>query len=269
MSDEPKEPPTTDEPAQDAGSEEDAFSTTSDVQQLVVPRVGGDATATTFGYALALTALVSVAFHFALTTEMRARNAPFAALGAIYAMFAILAVLRFKNARNLRQLRPKGGDVTLATIVAGLLWGLGYASSKLVMGAGTPREGWLVNVYLLLGNPAEPSHHTASIALFFIGGAEEIAWRGLVLDSLEGRLGPLRASVVTAALWAVAHVPTLYRLGDPLCGYNPLLVAGAFGCGLVWAYLRYRTGRLAPAVISHAIFSWAIVEFPLWKLTTA
>ena len=47
-------------------------------------------------------------------------------------------------------------------------------------------------------------------------------------------------------------------------GPNPLLVVAAFGCGIVWSFLRYRTGRLAPAVISHAIFSWAIVEFPIW-----
>ena len=46
---------------------------------------------------------------------------------------------------------------------------------------------------------------------------------------------------------------------------NPLLVVGAFGCGLVWSFLRFRTGRLVVAVLSHAIFSWAIVEFPLWK----
>ena len=248
----------------DAGDGDDSFATTSDVQVLV-PRTTPDDTRATFGYALALTAAASAAFHFGLSPELRAKNLSLAVIGGLYAAFAVLAVLRLRRAQNLRTLRPRGGDVTLATIVAAALWGLGLLASKLILAPGSSREGWLVNVYLLLGNPAAPSHHAASIAVFFVGAAEEISWRGLVLDSLEGRLGPLRAAVVTSALWAFAHVPTVYRLGDALSGYNPLLVLAAFGCGLVWSFLRFRTGRLAVAVLSHAIFSWAVVEFPLWK----
>ncbi len=250
------------EPSDDAA--QDAFATTSDVQ-TIAPQPGGESTTTTFGYALALTAVVSAAFHFALSPEMRAKSAPFAIIGGVYATFAVLTVLRLRRTRNLATLGPKGGDISVAALVAGGLWGLGYAASKLVMSAGSPREGWLVNVYLLLGNPGAPTNYGTSIALFFVGGAEELAWRGLVLDSLEGKLGALRAALVTSALWAFAHVPTIYRLGDELSGYNPLLVAAAFGCGLVWSFLRYRTGRLFPAVISHAIFSWAVVQFPLWR----
>lgn len=247
-----------------ASDGDDSFATTSDVQVLV-PRTTPDDTRTTFGYALALTALASAAFHFGLSPELRAKNLSLAVIGGLYGTFAVLAVLRLRRAQNLRTLRPRGGDVTLATIVAAALWGLGLLASKLLMAPGSPREGWLVNVYLMLGNPAAPSHHAASVAVFFVGAAEEISWRGLVLESLEGRLGPLRAAVVTSALWAFAHVPTIYRLGDALSGYNPLLVLAAFGCGLVWSFLRFRTGRLAVAVLSHAIFSWAVVEFPLWK----
>jgi membrane protease YdiL (CAAX protease family) len=54
-------------------------------------------------------------------------------------------------------------------------------------------------------------------------------------------------------------------MSDPIGGPNPLLPAAAFGCSIVWCYLRYRTDRLAPSVLSHAIFSWAVVEFPLWR----
>jgi membrane protease YdiL (CAAX protease family) len=186
-------------------------------------------------------------------------------IGGFYGVTTLLAILRLHRAQNLRTLRPKGGDVTLAAVFSGALWAMSFGVSKVFMAAGTPREGWLVNLYLLLGNPAAPSRHAASIAVFLVAAAEEITWRGLVLDSLEGRLGPMRAALITSTLWAFAHVPTLYRLGDAISGYNPLLVVGAFGCGLVWSFLRFRTGRLVVAVLSHAIFSWAIVEFPLWK----
>jgi hypothetical protein len=26
-----------------------------------------------------------------------------------------------------------------------------------------------------------------------------------------------------------------------------------------------RTGRLTPAILAHALFSWSIIEFPLWQ----
>ena len=39
----------------------------------------------------------------------------------------------------------------------------------------------------------------------------------------------------------------------------------SFGCGLGWAYLRMRVDRLAPVLLSHALFTWAVVEFPLWS----
>jgi hypothetical protein len=30
--------------------------------------------------------------------------------------------------------------------------------------------------------------------------------------------------------------------------------------------LALRIGRLGPSLFSHAIFSWAVVEFPLWRM---
>ena len=44
-----------------------------------------------------------------------------------------------------------------------------------------------------------------------------------------------------------------------------VLVAAALGGGLVWGHLYNRTGRLGPSLFAHALFSWAIVDFPLWR----
>jgi hypothetical protein len=66
-------------------------------------------------------------------------------------------------------------------------------------------------------------------------------------------------------LFALAHVPTCFLLGDPTGGYNPMLVGAALGCGIVWGYLVKRTGRLAPAIFCHAFFSWSVLEFPIWR----
>jgi CAAX protease family protein len=69
---------------------------------------------------------------------------------------------------------------------------------------------------------------------------------------------------VGSALYALAHVPTLVTLQDPSVGYNPLIVLLALGCGLCWAFLRERTGRLLPGFFSHAAFTYLATQF-LWR----
>ena len=44
-----------------------------------------------------------------------------------------------------------------------------------------------------------------------------------------------------------------------------LLVLGALAGSVMWTGIYLRRGRLLPAVFSHALFSWAMVEFPLWR----
>ncbi len=213
--------------------------------------------------AVVLAGVVAAAFHFSLAPTAP-KLAPFVALTSIYGLAAVFAVVRLKRKHDLALIRPKSGDITTATLVAALLYGLAYVLSVTVLARGTPRESWLVHIYLLLAEAFRDGRHFLSVGLFVIGALEELAWRGLVLEGLETRVGRFQATLLTSAFWAAAHVPTLYRLGDPVAGPNPLLVLAAFGCGLVWSYLRYRTDRLTPSLISHAIFSWAIVEFPLW-----
>ena len=262
------EKPTSDDPtddrpsSDDASSGDEAFATTSEVP-FRVPKPFVEGRNAPILIALALSALVAASFHFALAPAAP-KLAAFVALGLVYTLFAALTVVRFKKKHDLALLRPKSGDITIAAAVAGLLYGLAYVGASVILPHGSARESWLVHVYVLLSDAFRDGRHILSVGLFLIGGLEELSWRGIVLDAFESRFGRLQASVLSSAFWAVAHVPTLYRLGDPVAGPNPLLLVAAFGCGMTWCYVRYRTDRLAPSVISHAIFSWAIVEFPLW-----
>jgi membrane protease YdiL (CAAX protease family) len=253
--------PGDDEEAPSSEGVEDSFATASDVH-VVVPSPHRDTSGSSFGVPLALTAIVAAGFHFSLAPG-RPRWAILAALGGIYGVFSVLTVLRFRKKRELEVLKPRSGDITIASLVAGLLYLAGYVGSITIMAPGTPREGWLLHVYVMLGDALGREPRFLSLLILLIGALEEMSWRGIALDAMEARMGRRNAALATSALWALAHAPTLYRLADPATGVNPLLVAGAFGCGLVWSVLRYRTERLAPAVISHAIFSWAIVAFPL------
>ena len=77
-----------------------------------------------------------------------------------------------------------------------------------------------------------------------IAPGEELFWRGLVQWGLARRLGPSLAWVVATAIYGGVHV----------AASNPMLVMAALTAGGVWGQLYLRTGRIAPAVVSHIVF---------------
>src|SRR5262249_33779359 len=155
--------------------------------------------------------------------------------------------------------RPAGGDVTLGAATAALLYAGAMAMHVTVLPRGTAREAWLFRVYLQIGDPEAAGAMSIGGAIFLVAALEEIAWRGLVMHALSGWLGARRAWLLSAALYAGVHLPTLWLLGDPVAGWNPLVAAAALAGGIAWGYLVNRTGRLVPAIFSHALFTWAIV----------
>jgi membrane protease YdiL (CAAX protease family) len=188
------------------------------------------------------------------------------ALFALYASLSAVAVARLhRRGELLARFRPVGGDVTLGALVALLLYGGARVFEMSVTPRGSPREAWLVRLYLQIGDPDAAGRGLASAAVLGVAALEEVVWRGLVMRTLEDALGAYRAAVVTAALFAVAHLPTLWLLRDPAAGLDPLVVLAAFGCGLAWGLVAARTKRLVPAIIAHALFSWSVVDFPLWR----
>lgn len=71
---------------------------------------------------------------------------------------------------------------------------------------------------------------------------EETLFRGVLLPGLAGWLGPRGAVLLSAALFAAAHLS--------LVEWLPLFV---LGCGL--GLLRLRSGRLGPSVLMHALWN--------------
>lgn len=104
--------------------------------------------------------------------------------------------------------------------------------------------------------------HGSARAAFVVGIAalEEIAWRGGVQQGLSERLGSTRGYLVASALYALSFLLT----------GNVAIALLALPCGLAWgAMFRFR-GRLAPAMVSHLVFSWALLcnNMPLMVRTT-
>jgi hypothetical protein len=222
-----------------------------------------DAISLAFAVTIATGAVVTYAFAPARAGE----SAMLGAMGGLYAILAVVALVRLQRRGELRaRFRPIGGDMTLAAVTAGLLYGAGRIVQMVLAGHGSPREAWVMRLYLQLGDTAAAGRWVVGGLVFAVAVLEEIVWRGLVMRTLEDALGSSRALLYTTLLFGLAHAPTAWLLRDPTVGPNPLVIVAALGCGLVWGAMALRTGRLVPAVLAHALFSWSVIEFPMWRL---
>lgn len=217
--------------------------------------------------ALAITILAAVATQLAFSPE-RAGSPTMALPPAIlYLGLAVAAALRLRKRGELAAvLTPRGGDLTLGAVGAGLLYGGAMAGRLVFAPATSAEEAWVIRVVLHMGDPSDSRIHVLGALVLATAALEEIAWRGLVWPLLGDGLGGPKAWLATTALYTVAHVPSLWLLSDPVAGLNPALVGAALAGGFVWGYVALRFGRLPPAIFAHALFSWAMVEFPLFRL---
>lgn len=219
-------------------------------------------TAADWAIPIAVTIVVAAVFWFG---GSRSGETLLLGLAAVYALLAAFTVFRLKRSDDLRLLKPRAGDFTFGALVAALLYGLAFVFHALVTSPGEPKQAWIMRVYILLGDPLAPQRYLVGVAAALVGLLEELTFRGLVTPVLESKLGLLRGNVLGVLLYAAAHLPSMWLLSDPVAGLNPLLVVAALGCGAAWSYLRWRMERLPPVLLSHALFTWAIVEFPLWR----
>lgn len=182
-------------------------------------------------------------------------------LALAYAGLSALAAWRLQRQARLLplvQLRP--GDLSLGILLGVTLVLSAWALARWLMPPGAIEHAWLLRVALLLGGTSSAA---ASVGLVAIAAGEELVWRGWVQTELGARLGR-RGWMLGALLYAAAHAGTLVTLRDDAAGLNPLVLLGALGCGLCWAFLRERTGRLLPGMFSHAAFTYLATQY-LWR----
>ncbi|HEY4015020.1 MAG TPA: CPBP family intramembrane glutamic endopeptidase [Polyangiaceae bacterium] len=166
-------------------------------------------------------------------------------------------------------LRWKPGDFTLGFVAAAALFGVAWAVVRLVAPVGSEREIWLVSLYAQIGDPRDLQAHVALVAPAICAAAfaEEVVWRGAVTRLLAQRVGSRSAWVWAAVLYALAYVPTAWslRASGGAGGLDPVLPLAALGAGLLWGGIARAAGRIAPAMVAHALFDWAVIMmFPLW-----
>ncbi|MCA1690915.1 MAG: lysostaphin resistance A-like protein [Acidimicrobiales bacterium] len=146
--------------------------------------------------------------------------------------------------------RARGTDIPLGAVV-GLL-----GQAALV-----PAVAFLLRP--LLGRPDvdgpvedlfESAHGVGlvGVVLFAVVGAaivEELFFRGLLLRSLQRRLGTGGAVAVSAGLFGLSHPQPLPAEGQIL------VMVSLTALGVVLAALAVRTGRLGPPIVAHAAFN--------------
>jgi uncharacterized protein len=84
---------------------------------------------------------------------------------------------------------------------------------------------------------------------------EEFGWRGYLLPRLAP-LGGAWAAVISGVIWGVWHAPLIVLSGFDFPGHPWLGIGGmalfCVGLGIVFAWLRFRSGSVWPSTLAHA-----------------
>ena len=233
-------------------------------------------------YLAAIVVAIAIGSHFAFQLSRAGQPAFFLWIGVPTVLIAIVGAVRAHREGSLYRrssfdetsgsggagwLNVRGGDFTRGFGSAALLFGGAYGFMRLVAPQGSDRESWLARLYLQIGDPTtlRKSVVFVVVVIIIMAVAEELVWRGLVTSLLEDLVGSSRAWVWAAVLYALAHVPTIWALRDPVAGLNPVVPAAALAAGLVWGYMARRFERLLPGIFAHVLFDWTVLMmFRLW-----
>ena len=81
---------------------------------------------------------------------------------------------------------------------------------------------------------------------------EEIAFRGVIFDRFRRVLGDREGWLVQAAFFSVLHL-------------SPVIFPTHFAMGLIFGWLRMRTGSLIPGMVLHAAWNAAVILLELYR----
>jgi len=163
---------------------------------------------------------------------------------------ACLAGMAFKFSGNAAKsmrfdLQAVALGIVSAVVLYGIFWAAGAASAYIFPFAGSQIE----NIY----NKGEgtPLWIIFLLLLGVTGPCEEIYWRGYLQRNLSGRFGGFTGWMLASAVYAAVHI----------WSFNFMLIGAAGVAGAYWGAIYQLTGRLAPVIVSHSL--WSATVFTL------
>ena len=182
---------------------------------------------------------------------------------SIALLVAALALIAWSSRATLADLGLGRKDVP-----AGLLYGAGACGLVLlvlVVAAVIPATNGFLHDSRAQISGGRLVYELGVSIVVFTAIPEEFAFRGVLLGSGLRLWGPWRASLATSVLFGLWHIaPTLHTMSDNhvfrgasgSVGGQVLLVLGSiavtFVAGLVFCWLRLRSGSLIAPVMAHA-----------------
>lgn len=200
----------------------------------------------TVGWLVGLLLATSLAFGIAYSVEPTGDFLPWESL--VFGIVIVAFAVRYRG-EILALLRPSTFDrralgmLTIATVIQFALLG---AVFYLLARTGVPFER--------ITDEMQRHHYSVwqLLALCSLAPAvlEEIAFRGVIFNRLSRVLGEREGWLVQAALFSVLHL-------------SPVIFPTHFAMGLIFGWLRLRTGSLIPGMILHAAWNAAIILLEL------
>ncbi|MCF8078183.1 MAG: CPBP family intramembrane metalloprotease [Desulfobacterales bacterium] len=166
---------------------------------------------------------------------------------------ALLAVLAaaFQPPASRPAVRP--GDIVIGVAAAAVLWGV-FWLGKQVSTALFPFAGSQIGAIYGKGDGFS-RWGVFFLLLLVTGPAEEIYWRGFLQKNLMARHGRLTGWALATAIYAGVHIWSM----------NFMLIGAAAVAGAFWGLLYWHCRRLAPVIVSHALWSsfvFSVVPIP-------
>lgn len=163
------------------------------------------------------------------------------------------------------KLVPRWGDMTAGGLSGAVLLAMVWFAQARLAPSGSMQNRWLIRVFEHTGELAwlERIWWAVLLAVVVVSVLQELVWRGLVLPTIEAKVGTRRAWPIAGLLYGCGFVPSLWLLRTE-AGLNPLVVAIGILGGFVWSFMAARSSRLVPSILSHVIFVWFfVVQFRL------
>jgi membrane protease YdiL (CAAX protease family) len=235
----------------------------------VIERTTGDAGEERF-VARRLSAVTVLAIGIAVTAVAAVeswRGWPYAPFPIIHACLAIIVPLWFygwpagRPWPEIRSLLPR----QIAPIIAAILFIGCYLliyAWLLAVFRETANPAWnLISTYREYGALLIPRYGSRNLLIagyIFLGlwpmFGEELFYRGFDLRGLLGSMSPIKAAVMTSALFGMRHAAQLtYLLPTYPWGAGLAYFVWAFGLSMIWCWVYIRTESLWLCIASHGL----------------